>query len=88
MINSEGEISLVRKVISGESRIFNDIMALRDKNSGNYAGFKEALIKYLKKYNFNVIHNKTYHDYPSYNGLYSKSLATVSNKYEIFSKNY
>ncbi len=39
----------------------------------------DELTKYLKKYNFNVIHNKTYHDYPSYNGSYSRSLATVSN---------
>ena len=39
----------------------------------------DELTKYLKKYNFNVIHNKTYHDYPSYNGSYSRSLASVSN---------
>lgn len=43
----DGEISLVRKVIEGESRIFNDIIALRDENSGNYAGFIEALKDYL-----------------------------------------
>ena len=39
----------------------------------------DELTKYLKKYNFNVIHDKTYHDYPSYNGSYSRSLSTVSN---------
>ena len=39
----------------------------------------DELTKYLKKYNLNVIHNKTYHDYPSYNGSYSRSLSTVSN---------
>ena len=39
----------------------------------------DELTKYLKKYNLNVIHDKTYHDYPSYNGSYSRSLATVSN---------
>ena len=39
----------------------------------------DELTKYLKKYNINVVHNKTYHDYPSYNGSYSRSLATVSN---------
>lgn len=38
----------------------------------------DELAKYLKKYNINVIHNKTFHDYPSYNGSYSRSLATVS----------
>lgn len=31
----------------------------------------------LKNYNFNVIHNKDYHDYPSYNGSYTRSLKTV-----------
>ena len=31
----------------------------------------------LKEYNYNVIHNTSYHDYPSYNGSYTRSLATV-----------
>ena len=38
----------------------------------------DELTKYLKKYNLNVLHDKTYHDYPSYNGSYSRSLSTVS----------
>ena len=33
----------------------------------------------LKSYNFNVLHDKTYHDYPAYNGSYSRSLETVQN---------
>lgn len=33
----------------------------------------------LKGYNYNVIHNTSYHDYPSYNGSYTRSLATVEN---------
>lgn len=33
----------------------------------------------LKKYGFNVVHNKDYHDYPSYNGSYTRSLKTVEN---------
>ena len=33
----------------------------------------------LKEYNYNVIHNTSYHDYPSYNGSYTRSLATVEN---------
>ena len=32
---------------------------------------------YLKKYNYNVVHSTDYHDYPSYNGSYTKSLQTV-----------
>lgn len=38
----------------------------------------DELTKYLKKYKLNVVHNKTYHDYPSYNGSYSRSLSTVT----------
>lgn len=34
---------------------------------------------YLKQFGFNVIHDKTYHDYPAYNGSYTRSLQTVSN---------
>ena len=37
----------------------------------------DELTKYLKKYKLNVIHDKTYHDYPSYTGSYSRSLSTV-----------
>ena len=39
----------------------------------------DELEKNLKQYGFNVIHNKTYHDYPSYNGSYTRSLETVTN---------
>lgn len=35
------------------------------------------LENYLKKYNLNVQHNTSYHDYPSYNGSYTRSLQTV-----------
>lgn len=56
------------------------------KSSGNFrttdlnysvARVGEELKKYLDKYDFNVIHNKTYHDYPKYNGSYTKSLETI-----------
>ena len=33
----------------------------------------------LKSYNYNVIHDKTYHDYPAYTGSYGRSLETVEN---------
>ena len=32
-----------------------------------------------EEYKYNVIHNENYHDYPSYNGSYTRSLATVEN---------
>ena len=56
------------------------------KSSGNFrttdlnysvARVGEELKKYLDKYGFNVIHNKTYHDYPKYNGSYTRSLETI-----------
>lgn len=39
----------------------------------------EKLKKQLESYNIKVIQNKTYHDYPSYNGSYSRSLTTANN---------
>lgn len=33
----------------------------------------------LKQYNYSVEHNTSYHDYPAYNGSYTRSLATVEN---------
>lgn len=37
------------------------------------------LDNYLKQYNYNVIHSTDYHDYPAYNGSYTRSLQTVEN---------
>ncbi len=37
------------------------------------------LENYLKQYNYNVVHSTDYHDYPAYNGSYTKSLKTVEN---------
>ncbi len=39
----------------------------------------DELEKYLKEYGKTVIHDKTYHDYPAYNGSYGRSLSTVQN---------
>ena len=33
----------------------------------------------LKQYNYNVVHSTSYHDYPAYNGSYTRSLETVDN---------
>lgn len=35
------------------------------------------LTKYLENKGFNVVHNTTYHDYPSYSGSYDRSLETI-----------
>lgn len=45
----------------------------------NYSVAKvgDELTGYLEKYGYNVVHDKTYHDYPAYTGSYSRSLKTV-----------
>ncbi len=42
-------------------------------------GVGTELENQLKKYNIQVVHNTNYHDYPAYNGSYTRSLATVEN---------
>ena len=37
----------------------------------------DELANYLMGYGFNVVHDKTYHDYPAYTGSYTRSKATV-----------
>lgn len=37
------------------------------------------LEKQLQQFHLNVIHSSSYHDYPAYNGSYTRSLATVEN---------
>lgn len=39
----------------------------------------DELSSQLEQHGFNVIHNKSYHDYPSYNGSYGRSLSTLEN---------
>lgn len=46
----------------------------------NYSVAKVGTIlsKYLNKYGYKVTHNKTYHDYPKYNGSYNRALNTIT----------
>lgn len=39
----------------------------------------DELVNYLIENKFNVIHDKTYHDYPAYTGSYTRSKTTVEN---------
>ena len=39
----------------------------------------DELEKYLCNYGYNVVHDKSYHDYPAYTGSYNRSLITVQN---------
>ena len=45
----------------------------------NVARVGTELTNQLISYNYNVIHDTTYHDYPAYNGSYDRSLNTVRN---------
>lgn len=41
--------------------------------------YGDELESALKQYGKTVIHDKTYHDYPSYNGSYDRSVKTLTN---------
>lgn len=43
----------------------------------------DELTNQLKSYDYNVIHDKTYHDYPAYTGSYARSLITVQNLLKV-----
>lgn len=45
----------------------------------------DELQKNLEQYGIEVIHDKTYHDYPNYSGSYGRSLKTVQNLLETHS---
>lgn len=45
----------------------------------NVVGVGTELTNRLINKGFNVIHNETFHDYPEYNGAYTRSLETVQN---------
>jgi len=47
--------------------------------NNNVARVGDELENYLKNFGFNVIHDKTLHDYPAYSGSYDNSYKTVSN---------
>ena len=56
------------------------------ESSGNYrttdlnytvSRVGDELEKYLVNYGYNVVHDKSFHDYPAYNGSYNRSLITV-----------
>lgn len=53
----------------------------------NYSVAKvgEELTLQLQNYAFNVNHNTTYHDFPAYNGSYTRSLSTMQGVLKDFS---
>ena len=57
---------------------YSDVYRTEDSNS-NVVKVGESLKEELNNYGFYVRHDKTTHDYPSYNGAYKASLKTVQN---------
>ncbi|MFU0832109.1 MAG: Stage II sporulation protein P [Oscillospiraceae bacterium] len=57
---------------------FDGVTRTTDK-SLNVCAVGEAIAKELQAAGIGVIHDTTYHDYPAYNGSYSRSLATITN---------
>ncbi len=53
-------------------------------NNYNVVRIGDELSKYLTNKGFEVIHDTTYHDYPSYSGSYERSLETIQ---EILNEN-
>ena len=48
-IEGDEEFSLTRSIVQGESRIFNDILQIRDQNSGDYNKFIDKLRAYVTR---------------------------------------
>lgn len=46
-VEGDEEFSITRSVLQGESQIFNDILRIRDENSGSYKEFIEKLRTYI-----------------------------------------
>lgn len=55
-----------------------------ENNEYNVVKVGSVLKGELEKYGISVLHDETLHDYPSYNGSYSRSLATVSEYLEKY----
>ena len=47
--DGDEQFSLTRSIVQGESRIFNEILQIRDQNSGNYSKFIAKLRAYITK---------------------------------------
>ena len=84
-LNKENRNVLIYHTHTCES--YTKTPAFNYKSSGNFrttdlscsvARVGDELEKYLKEFNFNVIHDKTYFDYPAYNGSYDRSYAEIS----------
>ncbi|MCL2859061.1 MAG: stage II sporulation protein P [Oscillospiraceae bacterium] len=93
-LNKEDKNILIYHTHTCES--YTKTSAFNYKSSGNFrttdlscsvARVGDELEKDLKQFNFNVIHDKTYFDYPAYNGSYDRSYAEIS-KVLSENKNY
>lgn len=74
-------------------KVIHKVIITNMKRYGNYrttdlncsvVKVGDILTNLLTETGFNVVHNNTYHDYPSYTGSYSRSLKTVQNTLQNF----
>lgn len=89
--NSSYEIKNKKKIIiyhTHTSESYTSSEAYKYNMTGNYrttdlnytvSRVGDELTKCLEGYGKKVVHDKTYHDYPEYNGSYSRSLKTMEN---------
>lgn len=71
---SEPQILIVH---THATEAFNDSNNRSCDNQKNMVAIGNVLCESLTGYGFSVIHDKTQHDYPNYNGSYANSLKTV-----------
>lgn len=90
MLNPDVEFNLSNMVIfhTHTSESYTPTEQYAYQASGNFrtldtrcsvVGLGDELTNRLAKKNINVIHNSTFHDYPEYNGSYTRSAQTVQN---------
>lgn len=65
-----------------ESQYFINDSSRSCDNNKNMIAVGNVIENQLKEAGIDVIHNKTVHDYPVYNGAYGRSLATVNEELE------
>lgn len=56
---------------------YSDMPTRSQKEEENVMAVGEEIAKELRKAGIGVVHDKTYHDYPAYNGSYTRSAETI-----------
>ena len=85
-IKNQTDYELTQEMLTPDITIDNKNVMIFHTHSGNFrttdlnftvTRVGTELTTQLQQYGYNVIHDTSYHDYPSYNGSYTNSLKTV-----------